>query len=126
MVGSARPLRPLHWMSSSRDDLREFPDKVRDAFGFALYQAQGGERPAGAKSLKGLGGGVVELVSDFAGDAYRAVYTVRFEYAVYVLHAFKKKAKHGVKTPTAEIDLVRRRLRAAEEDYRSRFGKEAG
>src|SRR3972149_5892357 len=99
-------------MSSSRDDLKEFPGQVRDAFGFALYQAQGGERPVGAKALKGLGSGVVELVSDFAGDTYRAVYTVRFEKAVYVLHAFKKKAKHGIKTPQSEIALVRRRLKA--------------
>jgi phage-related protein len=124
MVGPAKPLRPLLWVSSSRDDLREFPDAVQDAFGFALYLVQIGERPARAKSLKGLGSGIVELVSDFGGDAFRAVYTARFEKAIYVLHAFKKKAKQGVKTPKAEIDLVRRRLRAAEDDYRRRFGEE--
>jgi phage-related protein len=124
MIGPTRPLRPLLWLSSSRDDLRAFPDAVQDAMGFALYQVQRGGHPVKAKPLKGLGSGVGELVSDFVGDAFRAVYTIHFEKAVYVLHVFKKKAKQGVKTPKAEIDLVRRRLKAAAEDYRHRFSEE--
>jgi len=92
--------------------------------GFALYQVQIGDFPLSAKPLKGLGSGVVELASDFAGDAYRAVLAARFPRAIYVLHAFKKKSKRGAKTPKAEIDLVRRRLARAAEDYRRPFAEE--
>jgi phage-related protein len=68
--------------------------------------------------LKGFGGaGVLEVVDDFDGDAYRAVYTVRFAGVVYVLHAFQKKAKHGIATPKREIDLIEQRLKRAKEDY---------
>lgn len=76
-----------------------------------------------AKPLKGFGGAnVVELVDDHQGDTYRAVYTVKFESAIYVLHAFQKKSKQGIKTPQADIDLVKRRLKAAEEDHKSKSG----
>jgi len=92
--------------------------------GFALYQIEIGDFPTSAKWLKGLGSGVLELVSDFAGDAYRLVVTVRFRRAIYVLHAFKKKSKRGAKTPKTEIDRVRRRLEWAAEDYRRRFAEE--
>jgi phage-related protein len=74
--------------------------------------------------LKGLGGGVVELIEEFEGDAYRAVYAVRFRSAVYVLHAFKKKSKQGIKTPQSDIDLVKQRLRAAIADHAGRFGED--
>lgn len=71
-----------------------------------------------AKPLKGFGGaGVLEVVEEHAGNAFRAVYTVKFAGAVYVLHAFQKKSKKGVTTPRAELDLVRKRLQAAEEHY---------
>src|SRR5882672_2672921 len=120
----AHPLRPLRWVASSKRDFREFPAQVQDDLGFQLYLAQTGQHPSSAKPLKGLGSGTVELVDDFDGDAYRAVYTVRFEEAVYVLHAFKKKSKRGVKTPQPDIDLVKRRLRAAELDYAERSSKE--
>jgi phage-related protein len=71
-----------------------------------------------AKPLKGFGGaGVLEILDDFDGDTYRAVYTVRFTGAVYVLHAFQKKSKHGIATPKAELNLIRQRLRQAREDY---------
>ena len=84
--------------------------------GFALYEAQCGLKPTAAKPLKGFGGaGVLEVVSDYQSDTYRAVYTVRLEDRVYVLHAFQKKSKKGIATPKAEIELIKRRLRQAEE-----------
>jgi len=89
--------------------------------GFALYQAQLGRMHSSAKPLKGFGGAsVVEIVDDHKGDTYRTVYAVKFDNAIYVLHAFQKKSKHGIKTPQAEIDLVKRRLKAAEDDYKAR------
>jgi phage-related protein len=89
-----------------------------------LFLAQLGQHPPSAKLLKGLGSGTVELVEDFDGDAYRAVYTVRFGTAVYVLHAFKKKSKRGIKTPPSEIELIRQRLKTAEADHASRTKRE--
>jgi phage-related protein len=120
-----RPARPLRWMASSRKDFGDFPPKVQDTFGFELFLAQTGQRPPSAKLLKGLGSGVVELVEDFDGDAYRAVYTVRFERAVYVLHAFKKKSKQGIKTPQSDIETIRRRLKDAEADHSALLAKES-
>ncbi|SFU49306.1 Phage-related protein [Methylobacterium sp. 174MFSha1.1] len=90
---------------------------MQGEFGFALYLAQTGHHPLSAKPLKGMGSGIVELVENFDGDTYRTVYTVRFETAVYVLHAFMKKSKQGTKTPQTDIDLIKRRLRDAEADY---------
>jgi phage-related protein len=124
MVKTVRPLRPLLWVASSKRDFREFPPRVQDDLGFELYLAQTGQHPQSAKLLKGLGSGTVELVDDFDGDTYRAVYTVRFGDAVYVLHTFKKKSKRGIKTPQGDIDLVKRRLKDAEHDHAQRFKKE--
>ena len=123
MAKLVRMLRPLLWVASSKRDYREFPRRVQDEFGFALFLVQTGQHPPSAKLLKGLGGGVAELVEDFDGDTYRAVYTVRFRNVVYVLHAFKKKSKRGIKTPQTDIELIRRRLRDAERDYAARFGR---
>jgi phage-related protein len=120
----ARPLRPLLWIASSKRDYREFPTRVQYNFGFQLFLAQTGQHPPSAKPLRGFGDGTLELVEDFDGDTYRAVYTVRFREAVYVLHAFKKKSKRGIKTPQGDIDLVKRRLRDAEHDHAQRFSKE--
>jgi phage-related protein len=89
-----------------------------------LFLVQTGQYPPSAKPLKGLGGGVVELVGNFDKDTYRAVYTVRFGDVVYVLHAFKKKSKQGSKTPQSNIDLIKRRLKDAEQDHAQRFKKE--
>ena len=89
---------------------------MQDTFGFELFLPQGGQHPPSARPLRGFGSGVVELIDDFDGDAYRAVYTVRFESAVYVLHAFKKKSKRGIATPKSELELIERRLRAADAD----------
>ena len=111
-------LKPVLWTGTSKDDLKRFPDPVRQRMGFAVYQAQAGMRHRDAKPLRGFGAGVLEVVSRHDGDTFRAVYTVRFETAVYVLHAFQKKAKRGAATPKKELDTVRRRLRLAERHYR--------
>jgi phage-related protein len=108
-------LKPVIWVGSSREDLREFPEPVRDHVGYALYVAQRGGKHRDTKTLAGFGGaGVAEVVKDFRGDTFRAVYTVRFANAVYVLHAFQKKSKSGSETPRLDIELVKRRLRDAE------------
>jgi phage-related protein len=111
------PLKPLAWIGSSLKDYRAFPDPVKDEMGYALYLAQRGAKHAVAKPLKGFGGaGVLELVGNHDGDTYRAVYTIRFAAAVYVLHAFQKKSKKGRHTPKSDMDIIRHRLRSAEED----------
>jgi phage-related protein len=114
-------LKPLFWVGQSKKDYADFPEDVHDAVGYALHKAQGGDKHPSAKPLKGFSGaGVLEVVEDHAGDTFRAVYTVRFEGAVYVLHAFQKKAKKGIATPKQEIDLVKRRLAIAETDHARR------
>jgi phage-related protein len=116
-----REIKPVRWIGSSRKDLRSFPRRVRFDIGQALFAAQSGETDPAAKPLKGFGGrSVMEIVAPYAGDTWRAVYTVRFQDAVYVLHAFQKKSKTGTSTPKGEIDLVRQRLMDAERDYRER------
>ena len=117
-----RALKPVDWMGSSYKDFRAFPDEVQDHMGYSLHLAQTGEKHDDAKPLKGFGGaGVLEIVSDHVGDTYRAVYTVKFAAAVYVLHAFQKKSKTGSKTPPADMELVERRLKAAQADYKARI-----
>jgi phage-related protein len=109
------PLKPVIWVGSSRRDLREFPEPVQDRMGYALYVAQRGGKHRDAKALTGFGGaGVVEIVKDFRGDTFRAVYTLRYAGAVYVLHAFQKKSKTGRATPHRDMELIRQRLREAE------------
>ena len=115
MVGKA-PVRVVVWVGPTRKDLKAFPRPVQRAFGLALYATQLGETPPDAKPLKGFGGaGVLELIEDHRGDTYRAVYTVRFATRIYVLHVFQKKSKHGIATPQKEIELIRARLRWAEQ-----------
>jgi len=114
-------MKPIRWVGSSRGDLRAFPTPVRRHIGQALYAAQCGEEYPSVKALQGFGGrSVLEIVAPHEGDTYRAVYTVRFQDALYVLHAFQKKSKKGVATPMKEIDLIQQRLAAAEHDYRER------
>jgi phage-related protein len=116
-------MKPVEWVGSSYKDFRAFPDPVQDEMGFALYQAQIGGKPADTKPLKGFGGaGILEIVADHKGDAYRAVYTVWFSQAIYVLHAFQKKSRKGIKTQPDDIELIRRRLAVAEMDYTRRQG----
>jgi phage-related protein len=108
-------LKPVIWVGSSRRDLREFPDLVKDHLGYALYVAQCGGKHRDAKTLTGFGGaGVVEVIKDYRGDTFRAVYTVRYAGAVYMLHAFQKKSKTGRQTPRRDIELVKQRLRETE------------
>lgn len=115
--------KPLHWVGSSKRDFLGFPEPVRDDMGNALGIAQFGGVPPTAKPWKGLGPGVLELVESNDGNAYRAVYTVRFAEAVYVLHAFQKKSPSGIRTAKRDVDLVEQRLRAAQRDYEEHHGK---
>jgi phage-related protein len=117
-------LKPLEWVGSSKDDLKSFPGDVLDHIGFALHQAQAGGKHPDAKPLKGIGAGVLEVVSRHDGDAFRAVYTVRFSDAVYVLHAFQKKSRSGIATPKHEMEVVRLRLKMAERHYAQAHGKD--
>ena len=110
--------KPVRWVGSSKEDLGAFPEEVRRRVGGALWDAQLGFKAPYAKPLKGFGGaGVLEVADDYDGDTYRAVYTVRFAGAVYVLHAFQKKSKSGIATPKREMDLIEQRLKRAREDY---------
>ena len=114
----------MDFIGSSREDLKEFPDEVKQDVGYALFEAQQGRRSEAVKPLKGFGGaGVLEVIERFDGDTYRAVYTVKFREVVYVLHCFQKKSKSGIKTPQRDVDLIRQRLRAAEEDYQATYGQ---
>jgi phage-related protein len=116
-----RAIKPAVFVGSSRKDLRAFPAAVRTEIGQALFEAQLGEHPRNAKPLKGLSG-VLEIQHNFDGDTYRAVYTIRFEGVLYVLHAFQKKSTRGISTPQRHIDLVRQRLRDAEAIHTSFTG----
>jgi phage-related protein len=113
--------KPLFWVGSAKADLLDFPEAVKDGIGIALSVAQFGGKHPRAKPWKGQGPGVLEVVEDSRGDTFRAVYTVHFEGAVYVLHAFQKKSRRGAKTAGTDIELIGRRLRAAQEDYETRF-----
>ena len=116
--------RPLHWVGSARKDLLGFPREVVADFGYLLGLVQLGGMPPSAKPWKGEGPGVFELVEEERGDAYRVVYTVRFEHAIYVLHCFQKKSPSGRRTASRDVALIRSRLKAAREDYEVRHGQE--
>jgi phage-related protein len=116
--------KPLHWVGSSKRDLLSFPEEVVDNVGYALGVVQFGGAPPSAKPWKGLGSGVHEIVEDDRSGTYRAVYTVRFAKAVYVLHAFQKKSPSGVRTARTDIKLIEERLKQARTDYEERYGKE--
>jgi len=119
----AKGEKPLDWVGSSKKDFLGFPEPVKDEMGNALGLAQFGGKHPSAKPWKGQGSGVFEVVEEHDGDSYRAVYTVRFEEAVYVLHAFQKKSPRGIKTAQVDVDLVGRRLKVAQLDYEARYGK---
>jgi phage-related protein len=115
--------QPWYWVGSANRDLLAFPEAVKNGIGTALSVAQfGGKHPA-AKPWKGAGSGVLEVVEDYDGNTYRAVYTVRFRWAVYVLHCFQKKSRRGIQTPKPDVELVSQRLRLAREDHEKRYGK---
>ena len=111
------PRRPLFWEGSSKKDFKQFPVPVQKDIGVALFVVQLGGTPPAAKPWKGQGPGVYELIEDHRSDTYRAVYTVRIAHRVYVLHAFQKKSKSGIKTPRADVKLVERRLKAVLERH---------
>lgn len=114
-------MKPVRWVGSSQKDLRSFPEPVRLDVGYVVYTAQKGDNDPAAKPLKGFAGSsVLEIVARHDGDAWRAVYTVRFSDAIYVLHVFQKKSKSGIATPKKEIDLIKQRLAQAERDYRKK------
>jgi phage-related protein len=106
-------MKPLIFVADSRRVLAEFPASVQRHIGFALYQAQMGAKHVDAKPLKNVAAGLLEVVSDHRGDTFRTVYTVKLENVVYVLHAFQKKAKHGIATPHSVMELVKQRLMRA-------------
>jgi phage-related protein len=116
-------MKPAIFVSSSKKDLKKFPEPVQETIGRSLMIAQFGFKPDEAKPLKGFGSaGVLEIIEDHDGDTYRAVYTVRFKETIYVLHCFQKKSKTGIKTPQQDIDLINQRLKLAENDWRERHG----
>jgi phage-related protein len=106
-------LRSLVWMGNSLDNLREFPPDVRTAVGYALQLVQAGETPMSAKPFKGVASGVYEIVKRYDTDTYRAVYAVKIGEKIYILHAFQKKSKQGIKTPQSDVDLIKQRYKDA-------------
>jgi phage-related protein len=113
--------QPVVWVGASRRNVRRFPREVRRDVGRALYAAQQGETDPAAKPLRGFGGGsVLEIVASHHGDTWRAVYTVRYPEAVYVLHAFQKKSKSGIATPKKDMMLIQQRLAEAQRMHRER------
>ncbi|MBE9146674.1 type II toxin-antitoxin system RelE/ParE family toxin [Planktothrix mougeotii] len=106
-------LRPLVWMGDSRQNIREFPETVRISIGYALQLVQAGETPLEAKPFKGVGSGVYEIIKRYDTDTYRAVYAVKIGEKIYVLHAFQKKSKKGIKTPQVDVDLIKQRYKDA-------------
>jgi phage-related protein len=116
--------KPLHWIASAKRDLLAFDEAVIDDIGYALSVVQLGGMPSSAKPWKGEGAGVFEIVEDHRGDTYRAVYTVRFARAIYVLHCFQKKSPMGIKTAKTDVDLIRARLKLAQTDYEAHYEKD--
>ena len=114
--------KALLWVGSSKRDLLQFPESVIDGVGTALSVAQFGGMHPSAKVWKGEGPGIFEIVEDFDRATYRAVYTVRFEKAIYVLHCFQKKSPRGIKTAQTDIDLISKRLKDARKDYEACYG----
>ncbi|HVE44896.1 MAG TPA: type II toxin-antitoxin system RelE/ParE family toxin [Gammaproteobacteria bacterium] len=108
-------MKEVIWVGSSLEDLIAFPEEVKDEIGYALYEAQLGQKSVQAKPLTGIGSGVMEVVSDFDRSTYRAVYVVKIGEVIYVLHCFQKKSKQGIATPKREIDLIKQRLKEAKQ-----------
>jgi phage-related protein len=111
------PLKPVDWVGSALEDLRACPAEVRDVVGYALFLAQQGTRHLAAKRLKGVLTGLVEIVDDFNGNTYRAVYTAKLAGVIYALHVFQKKSTHGIATPRHELELITQRLHRARQHH---------
>jgi phage-related protein len=118
--------KPLLWVGSTKEDLLGFPGAVQDEIGTALSVAQFGGKHPKAKLWKGEGPGVFEVIEDHRGDTYRAVYTVKFEGVVYVLHVFQKKSPPGIRTAKRAVEQISRRLQEARIDFEVRYGKAEG
>jgi len=114
----------VEWVGAALEDLRSFPEPVQDEIGYALYVAQRGDHPRQAKRLKGDLGGLIEIVEDFDGDTYRAVYTVKLRGAVYVLHVFQKKSTRGIATPRREVALIKERYARARVHHAAHYSSE--
>lgn len=115
---SKQSRKPLKWIGSAKRDLDAMPEDVKDVFGHAIDLAQAGGKHQDAKAMSGFGSaGVLEMIEDFRGGTYRAVYTVKFAGLIYVLHCFQKKSKSGIKTPKEDMDLINARIKAARQDY---------
>ncbi len=112
-------LKELCWVGSSRRDLQAMPLAVQREIGFSLHQAQEGKMASNAKPLTGIGGGVIEIVSDYNKNTYRSVYAIKLADTIYVLHSFQKKSKTGIKTPKQDIDLIKERLALAKKNVLS-------
>lgn len=116
-------LKPLRWVGLSKKELIALPAEVRQVMGYAIHLAQTGGKHPDAKPLRGYkGAGVLEVVEDFDTDTYRTVYTVKFGDAIYVLHAFQKKATQGISTPKHTLDLIEDRLALAKQLHEEEFG----
>lgn len=116
--------KEIIWLVGTLEELKSFPEEVQDDIGYALQIAQEGEKHSDAKPLKGFGGaGVLEVVDDFDGETYRAVYTVKFSDALYVLHVFQKKSRKGIKTNKHDVELVKQRLKRAAEIHAERISE---
>ena len=116
-----KSLKSVVWLGSTRKSVQNFPLPVRQNVGFGIYQAQLGGKYINAKPLKGFGGAsVLEIVENYDGDIYRAVYTVKFEEIIYIIRAFQKKSKKGIQTPKQDLNLIKKRLKEAELDYARR------
>lgn len=120
-------IKPVFWSGRTKEDLSDLPDDVRDAVGQALFEAQKGGKHASVKPLSGYGdASVLEVVVDYAGDTFRAVYTVRWPAGVHVLHVFQKKSKSGIRTPKADINLIDDRLKRLREHYAAAAKRKKG
>lgn len=115
-----KTLKKLIWIGDSLKKLKEFPEEVKDSIGYSLHKVQEGVVPKNAKPLKGLKPAVMEIVSNYDTNTYRAVYTVKIGDIAYVLHCFQKKSNQGIKTPKREMGLIRQRLQEAEAIYKSK------
>jgi phage-related protein len=118
-----RLLKPVEWVGTALEELRACPEAVQDAVGYALYLAQCGEQHPAAKRLRGELRGLVEIVDDWGGNTYRAVYTASLAGVIYVLHVFRKKATRGIATPRHVIEGIKGRLRQARTHHARHYGR---
>ncbi len=113
-------MKEIHWLSDTREILASFPEDVKKETGFALYCEQLKIPHSAVKPLKGFRYTVREIKSSFRGETYRTVYVVNIGDSLYVLHVFQKKSKKGISTPKPDMDLIRKRIKLAEEDAKEK------